>query len=81
MDPEFELEWQLSKDKDLTRLFWNQFNVSDLSTQFFSPAYNMVRVIEGKTGIEMRWSGSKNYFDLAGSSSYRGFELLRVKLQ
>ena len=25
--------------------------------------------------------GHKNYFELAGSSSYRGFELLRVKLQ
>ena len=25
--------------------------------------------------------GNKNYFELVGSSSYRGFELLRVKLQ
>ena len=29
MDTEFELEWQKSKDKELTRLFWNKFNVSD----------------------------------------------------
>ena len=25
-----------SKDKELTRLFWNKFNVSDFSRQFFS---------------------------------------------
>ena len=25
--------------------------------------------------------GNKNYFELAGGSSYRGFELLRVRLQ
>ena len=25
--------------------------------------------------------GNKNYFELAGVSSYRGFELLRVRLQ
>ena len=25
--------------------------------------------------------GNESYFDLAGSSSYQGFELLRVKLQ
>ena len=29
MDTEFELEWQKSKNKELTRLFWNKFNVSD----------------------------------------------------
>ena len=34
MDTEFELEWQKSKDKELTRLFWNKFNVSDFSTRF-----------------------------------------------
>ena len=51
MDTEFELEWQKNKDKELTRLFWNKFNVSvhgffftDLSRAY----YNMVRVIEGK---------------------------------
>ena len=51
MDTEFELEWQKSKDKELTRLFWNTFNVPDFSTQFFSDlsrGHNMVRVIEGK---------------------------------
>ena len=51
MDTEVESEWQESKDKELARLFWNKFNVSDFSTRFFpdlSRAYNMVRVIEGK---------------------------------
>ena len=32
-----ELEWQKSKDKELTRLFWNKFNVSDYTVYgFFS---------------------------------------------
>ena len=48
---EFELEWQKSKDKELTRLFWNKLNVSDFSTLFLisnlSDASNMVWVIEG----------------------------------
>ena len=52
MNTEFELEWQKSKDKELTRSLWNKFNVLDFSTRFFFPdisrAYNMVRVIEGK---------------------------------
>ena len=52
MDTEFELEWQKSKDKELTRLFWNKFDVSDFSTWFFFPdlscPYNMVQDIEGK---------------------------------
>ena len=45
--------------------------------------YNMVRVIEGKI-INYRndLKGSKNgFFKLVGGSSYRGFELLKVKLQ
>ena len=52
MDTEFELEWQKSKDKELTRLFWNGFIMSRTSVHGFFPdlshAYNMVRVIEGK---------------------------------
>ena len=51
MDTKFELEWQKSKDKEFTRLFWNKFIVSDFSRRFFrdlSRAYNMARVIEGK---------------------------------
>ena len=42
----------------------------------------MVRVIEGK--FIQEWSeglkGNKNNFELAGGSSYRGFELPIVKL-
>ena len=50
METEFELEWQKRKDKELTRLLRNKFNVSDFSTRFFvlSHAYNMIRVIKGK---------------------------------
>ena len=51
MDTEFELDWQKSKDKELMRLLWNKFNVSDFISRFFpdlSHAYNMVRVIKGK---------------------------------
>ena len=51
INTKFELEWQKSKDKEFTGLFWNKFDVSDFSTLFFpdfSRAYNMVRVIEGK---------------------------------
>ena len=45
------LEWQNSNDKELSRLFWNKFNVLDFSTWFCSDllcAFNMVQVIEGK---------------------------------
>ena len=51
MDTEFGLEWQKSKDKEFTWLFWNKSNVSDFSARFFpdlSRAYKMVRAIEGK---------------------------------
>ena len=39
----------------------------------------MVRVSEGKL-YKNDFRGNKNYFELVGGSSYRGFELLRVKL-
>ena len=55
MDTEFELEWQKSKDKEFTRLFWNKSSVSDFSTRFLSRLVtrlehgtDMGRVIEGK---------------------------------
>ena len=56
-----------------------KFNVSDDSTMFFFfsdflSAQNRVRVIEG----EFIWKdlrGNKNYFELAGGSSYRGVKL------
>ena len=44
-------------------------------------AYNMVRVIEGKIAYKTELKGNKNYFEIAGGSSYRWFELPRVKLQ
>ena len=39
MDTEFELERvkKKSKDTELTRLFWNKFNISDLVHCFFPP--------------------------------------------
>ena len=40
----------------------------------------MVRVIDVKL-YRNDLKGNKNYFELAGGSSYRGFELPRVKLQ
>ena len=41
----------------------------------------MVRVIEGRFQFRNDLRGSKNYFELTGGSSYRGFhrELPRVK--
>ena len=44
-----------------------------------SRVYNMARVIEGK--IVWKWSErKKNYFEFAGGSSYRGFELPKVRV-
>ena len=68
MDTEFELEWQKSKDKEFTRLFWNESNVSDFSTRFFLPTCHALK-------------GNKFYFELAGGSSYWRFKLPRIKLQ
>ena len=43
-------------------------------------AQNMVRVIKGKIG--RKWpEGKQKLVQVSGSLSYRGFELLRVKLQ
>ena len=38
MDAKFELEYQNSKEKELTRLFWNKLSVFEFSpdTVFFS---------------------------------------------
>ena len=77
MDTEFELEWQKSKYKEFTLLFWNKFNVSDFSTRFFpdlSRAYNMVRVIEGK--IVQKWAEGKQKLLRVGGR----FELSRVRV-
>ena len=62
----------------------SKFNVSDASILFLSDflrAQNMVRVIESKKLYRNDLRGNKNYFDLAAGSSYRGFELPRVKLK
>ena len=51
MDPEFELEWPKSKDKEFIRLFEINSMFRTSVDGFFadlSRAYNMVRVIEGK---------------------------------
>ena len=84
MNTEFELEWQKSKDKELTRSLWNKFNVLDFSTRFFFLTYHALitwfelsRVKLCRNDLE----GNKNNFELAGGSSYRGFELPRVKWQ
>ena len=45
----------------------------------FLRAQNMVRVSEGKL-YKNDLRGNKNCFELVGGSSYRGFELPRVKL-
>ena len=44
MDTAFELEWQNSKDKDLTRLSSAKFNISDFSTRcFFSRLFTRLK--------------------------------------
>ena len=61
----------------------SKFKVSDASTLFFSDFLRL------KTSVELSrvklyrndLRGNKNYFELAGDSSYRGFKLPRVKLQ
>ena len=47
----------------------SKFNVSDASRLFFSRDF-----------LRAQNMGNENYFDLAGGSTYRGFELPRVKL-
>ena len=86
MDTEFELEWQKSnEDKEFTRLFWNKFDVSDFSTDtvFFPTCHALITWFElSRVKLyrnELR--DNKNNFELAGGSSYRGFELPRVKLR
>ena len=61
MDTEFEPEWQKIKDKELTRLFWNKFNVSDFSTRFFTRLvtrlYRWFEYIQGE--IVQKWAEGK----------------------
>ena len=67
--------WQKSKDKEFSWLFWNKFSVSDFTTLTFPPTCQAL-----KTWFELSRAklyrknlrGNKNYFELAGGSSYRG---------
>ena len=63
------MRFTVLRSKAASRLFFPDF----LSAQ------NMVRVSEGKL-YKNDLRGNKNYFELVGGSSYRGFELPRVKL-
>ena len=80
MDTEFELEWQKSKDKEMTWLFWNKFDVSDFSTWFFfltchalTTWFKILRVKLSRNDLK----GNKNQFELAGVLSYWVFKLPR----
>ena len=58
----------------------SKLNFLDASTLSFARAQNMVEL----SGVKLYRNGlrrNKNYFELAGGSSYRGFELPRVKLK
>ena len=61
---------------------WNNFNVLDCST-LFSTCQVLEAWFELSSQVNLCRNdlrGKKNYFELAGGLSYRGFELLRVKL-
>ena len=70
MNTEFQLEWQKSKDKELTWLLWNKFNVLDFSTErfffltFHAPItwFKLSRVKLYRNDLK----GNKNYLELAG---------------
>ena len=68
MDIKFELEWHKSKDKELTLLFMNIFNVFGLSTLFFF----FFRLVTRLKHYNYRncLKGNKSYFELAGGSSF-----------
>ena len=73
-----------SQDKELTTLFINKFNVSDFRTRFFFSTCHTLRTWFELQRVNLFGNclkGNKNYFELAGGSSYRGFELPKVKLQ
>ena len=74
------------KDKELTWLFWNKFNVLDFSTLFFFfPTCHALKAWFELSRVKLYWNdlkGNKNYFELRFVGlRYRGFDLLRVKLQ
>ena len=80
MDTEFELEWQKKvKTKNLlgcfeiNSIFWTSVH------GFFPTCHALITWIELSRVKLYRneLKGNKNYFELAGGSSYWGFELLR----
>ena len=80
------LNWSDKKVKTKNLLSFFEINSTfRTSVHGFKPdlsrAYNVVRVIEGKIAYRSELKGNKNYFEIAGGSSYRWFELPRVKLQ
>ena len=56
----------------------------EASTWFFFPTCHVLKTWFKLLGVKLHRNdrkGNKDYFELAGGSSYRGFKLLRVKLQ
>ena len=79
-----DTEFQKRKDKELTWLLRNKFNVSDFSTRFFVLTCHMLITWFELSRVKLYRNDlkeNKDYFELAGGSSYQGFELPRVKLQ
>ena len=62
----------------------SEFNVSDPSTLFFPDFLRVSAQKWFELSVVKLYKddlrGNKNYFELAGGSSYRGFKLQRVKL-
>ena len=62
----------------------SKFNVSDASTLSVFPTFQGFKTWFELSRVKLYRNdlrGDKNYFELTGDSSYRGFELPRVKLK
>ena len=64
MDTEFELELQKSKDKEFTRLFWNEHKISDFIALLFFFFRFVMRLklgssYRGLNYMEMIWRETK----------------------
>ena len=85
MDTEFELQWpKKGKTKnwhdcfEMNSMFWTSVHC------FFFPTCHALKAWFELSRVKLYWNdlkGNKNYFELRVGLSYRGFELLRVKLQ
>ena len=79
MDTEFELEWQKSKDKEFTRLFWDKFKLIQCFglqyTVFFPTCHALITWFELSRVKLYRndLKGNKNYFELVGGLFCRTF--------